>query len=166
MPAAPNRKTKNKKPLTPLGEMILEGIDGALGFRSLVGRWGTSLGGLSNREVGILLIVREASLNGKLLNTVDIADRAEVGRKAAERALKKFDENGITRSEKIGREVVHFTPAGFLDQPHVVDRYFTGTAYVIAWAEALKRRVDALDPETKAKIARVIEKVKKTTFAD
>ena len=163
MPASRN---KNKKPLTPLSEMILDGIDGALGFRSLIGRWGMSLGGLSNREVSILLIVREASLNGKVLNTVDIAERAEVDRKVAERALKKFDKDGITRSEKIGRDVVHFTPAGFLDQPHVVDRYFTGTAYVIAWAEALKRRVDALDPETKAKLARAIEKVKTTTFPD
>ncbi len=163
----PALRNKNKKPpLTPLSEMILDGIDGALGFRALIGRWGMSLGGLSNREVSILLIVREASLNGKLLNTVDIAERADVDRKVAERALKKFDKDGITRSEKIGRDVVHFTPAGFLDQPHVVDRYFTGTAYVIAWADALKRRVDALDPETKAKVAKAIEKVKTTTFAD
>ena len=42
MPASRN---KNKKPLTPLGEMILDGIDGALGFRSLIGRWGMSSAG-------------------------------------------------------------------------------------------------------------------------
>ena len=65
-----------------------------------------------------MLIVREASLKGKLLNTVDIAERAEVDRKVAERALKRFDKSGITLSEKIGRDNVHFTPAGFLDQPH------------------------------------------------
>ena len=63
----------------------------------------------------VALAVHEAQLRDELLNTTEIAEKASIDRKAAERALKRLDKAGIVRSEGIGREMKHFIPASRLD---------------------------------------------------
>ena len=166
-PLHPSRKKKNKeKPLTSLQKLLLEAISGTLGVRERVARVG-QIYGLKAEQAIVMLIVREAFLKGELLNTVEIADRADVDRKVAERALKRLAKSGVSLSEKIGRENVHFTPAGHLDQDYIIDRYLDGVAYLIALGARLSRSVAALDDEKlKARIAEALQKVETTTFAD
>ena len=116
-------RNKNKKPLTPLQNLMLATIDGALGVRARVLTGGRAYGRNFGKRVDwikvehtvLMIAIREAILKGELPNTSELADRVEIDRKAAERALKKLDAAGLIRSEDIGREMKHYYTADVLE---------------------------------------------------
>ena len=115
MPAAPKKtKTKKNRPAHAAAEAAPGGNQRharSCPRVAVVGQF--FIYGLKAEQAVVMLIVREAFLKGELLNTVEIAGRADVDRKVAERALKRLAQKRCCPLfEKIGRENVHFTPAG------------------------------------------------------
>ena len=157
MPATSN---KNKKPLTPLQKLVVETIGGTLGVRARVLDGGRAIGRqlfLRWRYTVIALVVREGHMRGELLNTSEIAEKASIDRKAAERILKRLSKVGLIRSEEIGREMKHFIPADRFDRADMLPAYIGMAAYLIALGDHMKTVVAGLDDELKAKIAHMVE---------
>jgi hypothetical protein len=162
MPTAPNKPPR----LTPLEALIKTSVGSVMRHRLRVARSGKRHYGMKVEETAVLLHVRFAGLEGRLLSATALAEEAMVNRRTAGRALEKVRDLAIVTWEERGKEVLYDNPPDFfaLTNP-VIEDYIELMADQIATGDRLREMVAVLKDEAlKARITKAVHAVKMSAF--
>jgi hypothetical protein len=162
MTSAPNKRPR----LTPLDRLINTSLGGTMKQRVIVTRHGKKYHRLKVEDTVILTHVRLAPAQGKVITATSLGEDLLIGRKAAERGLKRLAKLGlIFAKQKEGKEVYYENPEGYSYPPRLIDDIIELGAYQIVQGRQLEKMVARLDDQVmKDRSAKAIEAVTLNVF--
>ena len=153
---------KKRKPrLTPEQRLFVASVGGLMGQRGIVARGGMSRYRIKVEKAVLLLHVRVAGFQGRVVNGTTLAKEAYVDERTARRALNGLRERGLIDGKGKGNETRYDNPPGFAESFQIYPEFFELVVDQIARGELVKDLVIALDDEEmKARILKAVASVK------